>query len=48
MADNFLEKRQEAYDERKRKWIQSQKRFPVNKTKINQDLSSGLSRTHSL
>lgn len=35
MADNFLEKRQERYDEKKKKWLQSQKRFPVNKAKTN-------------
>lgn len=30
MADNYIENKNQEYEERKMKWLKSQKRYPVN------------------
>ncbi|WP_210401296.1 dehydrogenase [Prevotella sp. HMSC073D09] len=30
MADNYIENKNQAYEERKKKWLKSQQRYPVN------------------
>lgn len=30
MADNYIENKNQEYEERKKKWLKGQKRYPVN------------------